>query len=297
MPIVDKRDRNNWYNCIPIKRDPAERWKRFSADQLKGNEVECGCGTLAKIPQIKGLISFKNRENEFGRVTRYVELITERRYDKEKKQSRNKRVCIGIDISHIYPGMMIINEKYHNYFNKNGDLIFSPRIEVREEKKKTKEKKEQNQDQSQDAGLATQAPEAPPAPAESETIREEAKEEEQMDGKDQEIQEELDRQEHLRHRFGFLDRMLRQYKLLVDEQLSKKQDRKMSRYQIRRINELLQDIRAFLQAFEYTEYLQLAEEAEEESGDRMSYSDMAILLSGYMCVMDSYRYGEIWYKG
>ena len=39
------------------------------------------------------------------------------------------------------------------------------------------------------------------------------------------------------------------------------------------------------------------EEAEEESGDRMSYSDMAILLSGYMCVMDSYRYGEIWYKG
>ena len=137
MPIVDKRDRNNWYNCIPIKRDPAERWKRFSADQLKGNEVECGCGTLAKIPQIKGLISFKNRENEFGRVTRYVELITERRYDKEKKQSRNKRVCIGIDISHIYPGMMIINEKYHNYFNKNGDLIFSPRIEVREEKKKT----------------------------------------------------------------------------------------------------------------------------------------------------------------
>ena len=93
---------------------------------------------------------FKNRENEFGRVTRYVELITERRYDKEKKQSRNKRVCIGIDISHIYPGMMIINEKYHDYFNKNGDLIFSPRIEVREEKKKTKEKKEQNQDQSQD---------------------------------------------------------------------------------------------------------------------------------------------------
>ena len=72
MPIVDKRDRNNWYNCIPIKRDPAERWKRFSADQLKGNEVECGCGTLAKIPQIKGLISFKNRENELRQIIDHV---------------------------------------------------------------------------------------------------------------------------------------------------------------------------------------------------------------------------------
>ena len=117
-----------------------------------------------------------------------------------------------------------------------------------------------------------------------------------MEGKDPEIQDELDRQEHIKHRFEFLNRMLYQYKYLVDEQLGRKQDGKMSRYQIRRINELLKDIQVFLQAFEYTEYLQLAEEPDEESGERMSYSDMAVLLSGYMCVMDSYRFGEIWYK-
>ena len=134
MPIVDKRDRNNWYNNIPLQQDPSKRWQKFSAEQLKGNEVQCGCETLAKIPPIKGLISYKSRKNDYGKVTRYVELITERRYDKEKKQSRNKRICIGIDVSHIFPGMMIINEKYHDYFTTSGELKFSPKIETKEKK-------------------------------------------------------------------------------------------------------------------------------------------------------------------
>ncbi len=291
MPIIDKRDRNNWYNCIPVQQDPAARWEHFSAAKLKGNEIQCGCETLAKIPQMKGLISYKNKETGDGKVTRYVELITERRYDPEKKQSRNKRVCIGIDISHIYPGMMIINEKYHKYFSKNGELLITPIIEERK-KKETENMKEQEPEQGNET--APQPQEKPQE--EKETKQEEAKEEENMDGKDQEIWEELDQQKHMRDRFGFLDRMLNGYKYLVEEQLNRKQDRKMSRYQIRRINELLEDIRAFFQKFEYTEYLQAAEEPEYENGDRMSYSDMAVLLRGYVCVMDSYRLGKIWYK-
>ena len=128
MPIIDKRDRNNWYNCIPEQADPAKRWEGFSADKLQGNEIRCGEMILAKIPQVPGLISRKTRRNEYGSSTTYIELITERRYDREKHQTRNRRVCIGTDISHIYRGMMIINEKYHEYFNSKGQLVFTPLI-------------------------------------------------------------------------------------------------------------------------------------------------------------------------
>ena len=291
MPIIDKRDRSNWYNCIPTERDTANAWKRFSADQLKGNEIQCGCETLAKIPQMKGLISYKNRENEFGKVTRYVELITERRYDREKKQSRNRRVCIGIDVSHIFPGMMIINEKYHNFFNKSGELIFTPKTE---EKKGAKEMRNHESDKGKET--AERPSEDIHDVKDKETQQETAKEEKGMDSQDREIQEELNRQQHMRDRFEFLDRMLNGYRYLVDEQLSRKQDGKMSSYQIRRINELLEDIREFFREFEYTEYLQLAEEPDEENEERMSYSDIAVLLRGYVCVMDSYRFGKIWYR-
>lgn len=123
MPIIDKRDRNNWYNTLPISNQ--NPWEHFSADRLQGNEIECGDATLAKIPQIPGRISHKNvRNGDF--VTRYVELILERTYDREKHQSRNKRVTIGIDVSHIYRGMMIINDKYHDYFDRKGNLIWTP---------------------------------------------------------------------------------------------------------------------------------------------------------------------------
>ena len=94
-----------------------------------------------------------------------------------------------------------------------------------------------------------------------------------MQDNDREIQAELDRQAHARDRFDFLDRMLNGYKYLVEEQVSRKQNSQMSRYQIRRINELLGDIRHFLREFEYTEYLQPAEEPEGEDGEGMSYSE------------------------
>ena len=283
MPIVDKRDRNSWYNSIPTAEDPSKKWEHFSADKLQGNEIRCGSEILAKIPEMTGLISYKNRENQYGGVTRYVELITERRYDPEKKQCRNKRVCIGIDISHIYRGMMVINDKYHQYFNKNGELIFTPRIE---EKKVSKPPL--GIIHAVDSGTNKQA-------------EEQKKEEEQMDENDRKIQEELkaekEQEEHIKDRFEFLSRLLEKYKFVVDEQLNKKQDRMMSRYQIRRINELLEDIREFMQVFEYGEYLQIAEEPTEDGESGMTYSDMAILLKGYECVMDGYRFGRLWYKG
>ena len=298
MPIIDKRDRSNWYNSIPIQENPGDRFEGLCADRLKGNEIRCGCVTLAKIPKQKGLISYKTRTNEYGGATRYVELITERRYDRVKKQSRNRRVCIGIDVSHIHPGMMIINEKYHDYFSKDGEMLFTQKNEKEEKKgaaERTKQEVERETEQSsQTTGIPDRAAEQDHNPEETKAA--EAKEEEPMQDNDREIQAELDRQAHARDRFDFLDRMLNGYKYLVEEQVSRKQDRKMSRYQIRRINELLGDIRHFLREFEYTEYLQPAEEPEGEDGEGMSYSDMAVLLRGYTCVMDSYRFGRIWYR-
>ena len=121
MPI----NRHTWFDSIPRSDAKTRFWEHFNADKLKGNEIECGDAILAKIPQIEGLISRRKKRNG-NIVTTYVELILSRTYDKDKKQSRNKRVIIGIDVSHIYRGMMVINDKYHDYFDKQGNLTWHP---------------------------------------------------------------------------------------------------------------------------------------------------------------------------
>lgn len=56
----------------------------------------------------------------------YVELILETHYDRETKQSRNKKVIIGTDQSGFLPGMMTPNENYHNLFDGRGRLYNDP---------------------------------------------------------------------------------------------------------------------------------------------------------------------------
>ena len=123
----------------------------------------------------------------------------------------------------------------------------------------------------------------------------EEKKQEATEENDSEIQEEINRKEHMKDRFEFLDRLLLKYRSIIEEQVTKRPDMRMSRYQIIRINQLLKEIREFLQIFEYGEYMPLAEEPEEE-GEVMTYADMALLLLNYDCVMNSYRIGRIWYK-
>lgn len=122
-------NRHSWYDSIPRSDAQTRFWEHFSADRLKANEIECGDATLAKIPKIEGLISRRKKQNGTF-VTTYVELILSRTYDKDKKQSRNKRVIIGIDVSHVYPGMMMINDKYHDYFDRDGNLTYTPEAET-----------------------------------------------------------------------------------------------------------------------------------------------------------------------
>lgn len=118
-------NRHSWYDSIPRSDAQTRFWEHFSADRLKANEIECGDAILAKIPKMEGLISRRKKQNG-NLVTTYVELILSRTYDKDKKQSRNKRVIIGIDVSHVYPGMMMINDKYHDYFDRDGNLTYTP---------------------------------------------------------------------------------------------------------------------------------------------------------------------------
>ena len=96
MPI-NRKNVPNWYNAIP-ENNPNAFWEHFDPDKLKTNEIECGDAVLAKIPNLPGRISRRNKQNG-DYTTRYIELILEHSYDKGKKQSRNKRVIIGTDIS------------------------------------------------------------------------------------------------------------------------------------------------------------------------------------------------------
>ena len=111
--------RPTWYDGIPENKN---KWDHFSAARLEANEIRNGDQTLAKIPKIPGMISRRTKKDG-DYATTYIELILSHTYDKDKKQSRNKRVIIGTDISHIFPGMMVINDKYHDYFDTKGNLI------------------------------------------------------------------------------------------------------------------------------------------------------------------------------
>ena len=316
MPIIDRRDRNNWYNSIRTTDASGGTQKRFSASQLKGNEIQWGDAMLAKIPQIPGRISRKNVKTGYGdQVTKYVELILERTYDKEKKQTRNKRVTIGIDISHIFEGMMIINDNYHQYFDREGRLTYRSETLANlylPPKAQPKAGPEQEPDSRTAPKLdpelvpkpdpkPTPEPNLPDKPAESViTIdtdnREDPTESEEED--DREIQEELNQREHEKDHLKFLEGMLQRYADSIQEQAKKRPDKQLSRYQLRRINEVLRELKDFFSDTDVADYLELAEEPAEDGEDEniLTYADMEILLHAYTRVLDDYWFGKLWYK-
>jgi len=137
MPIIDKRDRNNWYNSIPIS-NQREAYNPFldpnvDVDTLEINEVRQSYDTkIAKIPKIKHRI-FRRTE---GSSTHVIFLVDEW-YDQEKGQMRNKKVDIGTDLGGFLPGRMIVNkDNYYKYFNIHGQLINDPLKKRRDQKAK-----------------------------------------------------------------------------------------------------------------------------------------------------------------
>lgn len=153
MPIIDRRDRNNWYNSIQVKNSGSqnkytgffEHPETFDVNKLDVNEFDTGYGqTVAKIPNIPGRITRLRRNKTSNEY--YIQLIIGRAYDRGKRQSRNVKVTIGIDVSWHLPGMMQINEKYHQYFDKNGNLYNDPMVKGQKESKGNKHKKTEGEE-------------------------------------------------------------------------------------------------------------------------------------------------------
>ena len=83
------------------------------------NEVKFGDAILVRIPKIEGRIYTRQE----GPHLIYVMYIYETRWDREKKQTRNRKVMIGQAIESI-PGAMLPNENYYRFFDRRtGQLI------------------------------------------------------------------------------------------------------------------------------------------------------------------------------
>ena len=92
--------------------DPAT----FDPKMLPKGKIEQGRDAIPMvvIPNVPKRISI--------RKDGYIELILSRYYNKEAHQSRNKKVIIGQDISHILLGMMNPNDNYYSLFDGTGRL-------------------------------------------------------------------------------------------------------------------------------------------------------------------------------
>lgn len=120
MAVYYKGQRMPWF--IPgmksgeeINLDPAT----FDPSMLPQGRIDMGKDlTMIRIPDVPNRIRIRKGG--------YVELILETHYDKDTKQSRNKKVIIGTDQSDFLPGMMTPNDNYHNLFDGRGRLYDDP---------------------------------------------------------------------------------------------------------------------------------------------------------------------------
>ncbi len=145
MPIIDKRDKNNWYNRLPLS-NPRETGynpfldPEFDISRMKENEFRQADGTvIAKIPVIEGRIHYRHDKD---RNNTYVIFVSDAYYDKTKGQMRNEKITIGTALGGRFEGLMIANNNYHTYFDMNGNLVYDP-LKQRQEQKAREEAEEE----------------------------------------------------------------------------------------------------------------------------------------------------------
>lgn len=302
MPIIDKRDRNNWYNSIPIS-NQREAYNPFldpnvDVDTLEINEVRQSYDTkIAKIPKIKHRI-FRRTE---GSGTHVIFLVDEW-YDQEKGQMRNKKVDIGTDLGGFLPGRMIVNkDNYYKYFNIHGQLINDPLKKRRDQKaKEAADKEEAGATARREAETVERAAFVQKETIEetgTETILPEQEEERSVDEikaaliekeklldeklkqaeeglkeleENKKVLEELQEvriltlQEKEKAHIELLNDFLENYIDSVREQAKRRPDGLMRLTQIRAINEILDELRNYFAGSESERYLHLAEEPRED---------------------------------
>ena len=105
---------------------PQQTWyyllnpEKFDVNKLEANEMLQGNNAmpLAKIPQIKDRI----RIDDTGRIS----LVIGRKTDEETSETEEETVDIGGRLGNVMPGMMVISDEYHNYFDVYGNLVVDP---------------------------------------------------------------------------------------------------------------------------------------------------------------------------
>ena len=145
----------------------------FDVDKLEQNEYKQSYDSIiAKTPRIKGRIFLRKDKDRSGT---YVELLADRYYDKEKRQMRNKRVCIGTCLGSPDIGLMFVNrDNYYNYFDTNGNLVHDPlrRRREKEEKEKAEAARQKAEEEKRKAAEANAAKEAAADHRDGKAIRE-----------------------------------------------------------------------------------------------------------------------------
>ena len=302
MPIIDKRDRNNWYNSIPIS-NQREAYNPFldpnvDVDTLEINEVRQSYDTkIAKIPKIKHRI-FRRTE---GSGTHVIFLVDEW-YDQEKGQMRNKKVDIGTDLGGFLPGRMIVNkDNYYKYFNVHGQLINDPLKKRRDQKAKEAADKEEagatarreaetveraafvQKETIEETGTETILPEQEEERSVDEIKAALIEKEKLLDEKLKQAEEGLKEleenkkvldelqdvkvlalEEKEKAHIDLLNEFLESYIDSVREQAKRRPDGLMRLTQIRAINEILDELRNYFAGSESERYLHLAEEPRED---------------------------------
>ena len=129
MPIVDKRDPSNWYNHIRIS-NPRETGYNpfadpdFKLSKMQANEYRQPDGSIvAKVPQMEGRI-FQQYDED--RKETHVVLLADAYYDEDEQEMQKQEVILGTAIHGLYEGLMLVNENYHVYYDRNGNLINDP---------------------------------------------------------------------------------------------------------------------------------------------------------------------------
>ena len=282
-------------------------------DELRThNEVKVGDAYVVRIPKIPGKILI----DDGTRNTEYVIYVYESWYDKEKKQMRNRKVCIGQKL-YAFPGAMLPNENYYRYFDRV----------TGEEKKRTEEnegagdhtkgsspgadsRKQRAAIQKvlEDQRIIKRGPERL-----REAIREQAediqnmREDREMIGQEQEEKEIEEKgtfmedagipdiqvsedEKRQRRRLRVLLDVLTSIRDVVKKQAQRRPDEVMNEYQVEKINPVLEEIIRIEKEMGLGDLLETIRKTEKGADGKvevqgMSYGDIEVLLEYFNSVV------------
>ena len=290
-----------------------DRVRKILEDLEKRNEVKVGDTFLVRIPKIEGKIFIRKVDER----TTYVDYIYSRWYDPASHQTRNRRMIIG-RYYRLFPGAMVPNQQYYKYFDREtGELIKKEEdaegtegsmetweeTDDEENRMETEEAEEENQvdqkmkqaiqDVLEREGMIPKAGgqwmrKAEDRDDDAETGQEDFDEEaEETDEEERERWENLKRKKRIR----ILLDILTSIRSVVKEQARKRPDEVMNRFQVKKINPILEEIQELVKGRGLEDLLEVVQEprAVEKKGEMvlegMSYSDVEILLEYYNSVI------------